>query len=279
MKGDGVTQADETLIGEGVVLDTAAATLGARTASALIDGVTLLTLFTVTFIPLNMFALSALDYAAATALVITHVVGVFVAVPVAVETLTRGRSVGKAALGIRIVRDDGGPIAFRQALSRGLLAFFELWITVGAIALIASVTNQRGKRVGDLLAGTYALQVRASKSQHSPLEVAPSLAAWADTIDIRRLPDGLALTVRQFLTRAPGLHPSSRDELGRSLAAELMPFVSPVPPAGTHPEAMLSTVLAVRRDREYAIAVANQEADADQAERIHRLPMGVPDVP
>jgi len=274
-----VTQSDETLIGEGVVLDTAAATLGARTAGALLDGLALLAFYTVTFIPLNIFAFAALDYAAMTALVITHAVGVFVGIPVAVETLTRGRSVGKLALGIRIVRDDGGPIAFRQALSRGLLGFFELWATVGAIALIASVTNQRGKRVGDLLAGTYALQVRASKSQHTPLAVAPSLASWAETIDIRRLPDGLALTVRQFLTRAPGLHPSSRDELGRSLAAELAPFVSPSPPPGTHPESMLSTVLAVRRDREYAIATANQEADAQQAERIHRLPLGVPDVP
>ena len=35
----------------------------------------------------------------------------FVGLPVAVETLTRGRSVGKLALGLRVVRDDGGSAA------------------------------------------------------------------------------------------------------------------------------------------------------------------------
>lgn len=274
-----MAHADQTLIGEGVVLDTASATLGARAAGAMLDGLVLMAVYLVSFIALNITVLNTLDFAALSAVTITHVILVFMGIPIAVETLTRGRSVGKLAMGLRIVRDDGGPIAFRQALARGLLGFFELWATVGAIALIASVMNQRGKRVGDLLAGTYSLQVRASKSQHTELYVAPSLQDWAETVDIRRLPDGLALTVRQFLTRAPKLHPSSREQLGRTLASELSPYVSPAPPDGTHPEAMMATVLAVRRDREYALAMAQQRADADQAERIHRLPLGVPDVP
>ena len=35
--------------------------------------------------------------------------------PVTFETLLRGRTPGKAAMGLRVVRDDGGPIGFRQA--------------------------------------------------------------------------------------------------------------------------------------------------------------------
>ena len=46
---------------------------------------------------------------------------VFLGYPVAMETLTRGRTLGKMALGLRVVRDDGGPITFRQALVRGLV--------------------------------------------------------------------------------------------------------------------------------------------------------------
>ncbi len=36
------------------------------------------------------------------------------------ETLSRGRSLGKLALGLRVVSDDGGPERFRQALMRAL---------------------------------------------------------------------------------------------------------------------------------------------------------------
>src|SRR5919112_957635 len=84
---------------------------------------------------------------------------VFVVVPTTVETLTRGRSLGKVAAGIRIVRDDGGPVRFRHALIRALAGVGEIWLTLGAVALITSMLNDRGKRVGDLLAGTYAVRV------------------------------------------------------------------------------------------------------------------------
>ena len=49
------------------------------------------------------------------------VVAVTVGVPTVVETLTRGRTLGKLALGLRVVRDDGGPITARHALTRALV--------------------------------------------------------------------------------------------------------------------------------------------------------------
>jgi len=274
-----VTSADETLIGEAVVLDTASATLGARAAGALLDVMALGILWFATFTLIVAPLIDVFDYTAWNALAFAHVIVTFIGVPVTLETLTKGRSVGKWALGLRIVRDDGGPIGFRQAVTRGMVGFFELWATAGGIALLTSAMNQRGKRMGDMLAGTYALQVRASKSQHSPLFMPQQLGAWAQSLDIRRLPDGLALQIRQFLTRAPKLHPTSRDQMGRMLASELSAFVSPQPPPGTHPEAMLMAVLTVRRDREYALAVANARVDEQQAARVHRLPLGVPDAP
>jgi uncharacterized RDD family membrane protein YckC len=274
-----VITADETLIGEAVVLDTASATLGARAAGALLDVVVLFGLWLGTFTWIVAPLMEVLDYTAWSALAFTHAIMMFVGVPVALETFSKGRSVGKWALGLRIVRDDGGPIGFRQAVTRGTVGFLELWVTAGGIALLTSAMNQRGKRMGDMLAGTYALQVRASKSQHSPLHMPPSLATWAQNLDIRRLPDGLALQIRQFLTRAPKLHPASRQDLGLSLASQLSAYVSPQPPPGTHPEAMMMAVLTVRRDREYALAISNTQSDSNQAARIHRLPLGVPDSP
>lgn len=273
-----MASADETIIGEGVALDTAAASLGSRAASALLDALVLGALyFGVTMLMVAVLP-ATLDFAAISAVYLTAAIGTFVGVPVVFETLTRGKSVGRYALGLRIVRDDGGPITVRQAVVRALVGVIELWMTAGSIALIASAANSRGKRVGDMLAGTYALQTRASSSQHLPLIVPFSLHAWARVVDIRRLPDGLALEARQFLTRAAALHPASRRQLGESLSARIAPHVSPLPPEGTHPETFLTAVLAVRRDREYALEVQRLHADSAQALAVHRLPHGVPDI-
>ena len=53
-------------------------------------------------------------------MLIIEVVLVFAGYPILMEWLTRGRTLGKIWLGLRVVRDDGGPIGFRQALVRGL---------------------------------------------------------------------------------------------------------------------------------------------------------------
>ena len=55
---------------------------------------------------------------------------IIVGYPVILETLTRGRSLGKFALGLRVVSDDGGPERFRQALMRGLAAVVEIWLVL-----------------------------------------------------------------------------------------------------------------------------------------------------
>ena len=65
-------------------------------------------------------------------------------------------------MGLRVVRDDGGPIRFRQALVRGLAGVFleKLGITYGLLALILIVAGASKKRLGDHLAGTIVLQER-----------------------------------------------------------------------------------------------------------------------
>src|SRR5690606_31280597 len=88
-----------------------------------------------------------------------------------------------------------------------------------------------------------------------PMTMPFGLEHWATNADMRRLPDGLALTARMFVARAPGMHVHARARLGTQLSAEFEKYVSPLPPAGTHPETFLTAVLAARREREYAVAV------------------------
>ncbi len=269
---------DSILIGEGVVLDARPASFATRAVGAIIDVVALVLLAVGLYLLLVVAGLrGGLDDAVMSALAITIIVVVLVVTPTTVETLTRGRSLGKLVMGLRIVRDDGGPVRFRHAVTRALVGVLELWLLMGSVALITSLVHPQGKRLGDLVAGTYSVRVRGAQKASAPLVMPPELAGWAARADIRRLPDGLALAARQFLGRAASLHVDSRIRLGGRLAGEVEAYVAPGPPPGTHPERFLAAVLAARRDREYARAVAaSRSADAEAA-WLHRLPHAVPD--
>lgn len=270
MSGDGI------VIGEGVALDARPASVVSRVLAALLDLAVLGVAVLLASVVLAVLPLSGSD-ATAAVLGVVAIVTITIAVPTAVDTLTRGRSLGRLALGIRIVRDDGGPIVARQAFVRALVGVVELWATLGSVATVCSLVHPQGKRLGDVLAGTYAVRVRGGGPARPPLVMPPHLARWARGADVARLPDGLALSVRQFLARSATLHPGSRVELGTSLRDEVARYVRPLPPHGTHPEDFLAAVVAERRDREYAALVRAAAAQDAEATRLHRLPHGVPD--
>ncbi len=128
--------------GDAVPLDLRPAGWPSRALAFAIDALVQLTALTL-LLGLTAFALSTADPAAGAATMLVIVVAVIVGYPVALETLTRGRTLGKAALGLRVVRDDGGPIRFRHALARALLGVFvDLWATIGIIALLSASSRR-----------------------------------------------------------------------------------------------------------------------------------------
>lgn len=269
---------DGTVLGEGVVVDARAASFAVRLLSGLIDALALLTVASVLVGAGSAVGIETLGSEdAATVLLLVAVVLVMVVVPVGLETLTRGYSLGKYAMGIRIVRDDGGPIRFRQALVRGLLGVLELWMTAGGLAVVVTFFNSRGRRLGDIMAGTYAVRTRSGGVRLTPLIMPPHLAGWARSADIRPLPDGYALAARQYLARAAGLDPTSRARLGQELAALLEPYVAPGPPLGTPPDLFLAALLAERRDRDFALALRSMQRAETRAATVRRLPWGLRD--
>ena len=118
-----------------------------------------------------------LNPASFAAVTLSSLVLALVGYPVTVETLSRGRTVGKLALGLRVVADDGGPVRFRQALVRGLAGVVECWLLAGIPALITSMLSARGKRLGDIFAGTFVLRERAARPSAVPFPAAQYPAA------------------------------------------------------------------------------------------------------
>ncbi len=242
---------DDLVTGEAVALDLPPASLGLRMASGLIDVAVTFALLVVVLVVFAVASIEA-DPALAQAAVIAVTLIVLVIVPTAVETLTRGRSLGKLALGLRSVRDDAGPISFQHALVRTLLGVVEVYLFFGVPAFFSMLVSSRGKRLGDYAAGTYVVRTRVTLALPHPRPVPPHLAGWAARADVTSLPTGLALGVRQYLGRAASLDPASRASVAARLAEEVGVHVAPPPPPGTTAEDFLAAVVGTRRERDLA---------------------------
>ncbi len=223
----------EIVTGEAVALDLRPASFATRALALLLDLALMLVVAVVLVLVLDR-VLPDLDDAAAQAVEVVLLAGVVVGLPTTVETLTRGRSLGKVAAGLRVVRDDGGPTRMRHALVRALVAVVEIFLTLGSVALVTSMLNVRGKRLGDLLAGTFVVRERGGRPIPPLPAMPPQLARWALTADIARLPDQLAVGARRFLGGAARLHPASRAQLGADLAGQVA-GLRRAPAAAGHP--------------------------------------------
>ena len=158
---------------------------------------------------------------------------------------------GKMVMGLRVVSDDGGPERFRQALFRSLAGFVEIWTFLGGPAVICSLASAKGKRIGDLFAGTVVISERGPKLPPPPV-MPPALAWWASSLELSGLGPEQAEMARQFLGRAAQLDPAVRDEMAYRIAADVAARISPPPPPGVPPQYVLAAVLAERHRRELA---------------------------
>ncbi|MFE6647757.1 RDD family protein [Nocardioides sp. NPDC057772] len=254
---------DDLITGDAVALDLPAAGVGMRLLSGLIDLLVTCALLVIVLI-VFMTAAFGTDDALAWAAYIAATATVFVVFPTTLETLTRGRSIGKLALGLRVVRDDGGAVSFHHTFVRALIGYVEIYATFGAAAFLTAMIHPRGKRLGDIAAGTYVIRVRVPLQPLAPIQMPPALAVWASRADVAAIPVGLSLAVRRFLSGEVGTHtdPARRHALAERLATSVQEYVAPGPPPGTPPEAYLAAVLATRRDRDAARLARDEELRA-----------------
>lgn len=272
----------DLVTGEAVALDLRSARLASRALAFSLD-----LLLQAGCLLLAVWGLGSLvshaDTALATALVLVLVVAAVVGWPVAWETATRGRSPGKMALGLRVVRDDGGPVRFRHALVRALVGVFaDFWTTGGCGAVISSLASKRGKRLGDQAAGTFVVRERTPGARHVPVALHPAAASWAAGLDLSGLTDDLALRARQYLGRIAQLDPAVAASLGAGLAGEIAARIGVSPPVGVHPAEFLAAVLAERQRRAFERARAAQGRSVgwgDVAAPAVAPPPGLPPTP
>ncbi|WP_333777880.1 RDD family protein [Streptomyces sp. IBSBF 3136] len=252
----------ELVTGEAVALELRPAKVPSRALAVLLDLVVAMVAYIAVTVAL-VAATASLDEAAQVALSIAAFLLVLVGAPIAVETLSHGRSLGKLVFGLRVVRDDGGPIRFRHALVRGAIGVVEILMTFGVVACIASLVSARGRRLGDVFAGTLVVRERIPVGRVGVVPPPPpGLAGRFTELDLSAVPDGLWLAVRQYLTRMPQLDPQVSWDMGQRLAADLTARTGAHPPQGVHPAAFLAAVVHERQAREARQAFAGRAAVA-----------------
>lgn len=252
-----------TLTGEAVALDLHPTGFVLRAVGAVLDFLVYMTIYVFLYYAvLISLILSGVEFAVLAAIAILLAVVCLVGLPITVETITKGKSIGKLAIGGRIVRLDGGAIGLRQASVRALVGVFEIYGTFGGAAALAGLLTARTQRLGDLLAGTYCQYERVSGRVTPLFGIPAELAAWARIVDVARMPTQLSRRIAQFLAQATQYSPDRRAHLAAELAAEATEYVAPVPPVSS--ELFLAGITVVRRERE-------AEALRLERERLARL--------
>lgn len=195
-------------------------------------------------------------------------------VPLAVEALTRGSSLGKWAFSLRVVRDDGGPASLRHIFVRRLVGVIEL-VLFGLPALVSMFLTTRGKRLGDLAAGTIVVR-QPTGALHPPLLMPPALAAWASTAVVLPVDRALRREALAFLRANAELSPAVRAAGGADLAERLRAYAETPVPAGAHPEQVIAAILVIERDKDWRRERTRVAATQERLGRATAGQFGIP---
>ena len=244
---------------EAVLLEFESASLGSRLLAILVDlavqGGVLFAFFTV-------FGIATADQSFSTAVAIIVVTVALFAVilgyPVAMETLWRGRSLGKAALGLRVVTMEGAPIRFRHAAVRGALGLVDFYVSSGLVATLAVLFSRDNRRLGDLAAGTRVLRERSAApppvAVHFPTP--PGYEQYAASLEVGPVTADEYELVRSFLLRVHQLTPVARASLAYRLANPLARKIGHTPPAQVVPETFLVCLASAYQRRHGGVSPA-----------------------
>jgi uncharacterized RDD family membrane protein YckC len=76
------------------------------------------------------------------------------------EYLLKGQTVGKLAMGIRVVKLNGENATLADYTMRWAFRIIDFWISAGSVAAIFIASSEKGQRLGDILAQTVMVKIK-----------------------------------------------------------------------------------------------------------------------
>jgi uncharacterized RDD family membrane protein YckC len=232
---------------EAVLLDFEVAGLASRLMSRLIDCLVLIGGFWALSIGISFIQLSVGD----TAAIVVILIGMsllFFGYPIVAELRMQGRTLGRRALGLRVVTNEGGPIRARHAVVRSLFQLIDLPFGIG---VIAGVLTPRTQRCGDLAAGTFVIrEPKQSKAVGAVVfPTPPGYEGYISLLDVATLTTAQYELLRSFLLRVLELDPPSRARIADRLARPLARQLRHTPPPTIGAEMFIVCVVAAYQRR------------------------------
>lgn len=135
------------------------ASIGERLLAFLIDGVILFAYWLVSLYLLAKFGVDSQSTGDVWAYYLVLGLPVFL-YHLLFETFMDGKSPGKAALKIRVVKLDGSKPGFGSYVARWIMRIVDISITSGGVAVVSILMTERGQRLGDMAAGTTVISER-----------------------------------------------------------------------------------------------------------------------
>ena len=212
---------------ERVSFDYQVAGLGTRAIAQVLDVLIILGILTAVF-----FVASAVAIVGSTGGVLFLVIGSFVVIFGyfwVSESLWSGQTIGKKAFRLRAVGDRGEPLTFAQAGIRNIVRIVDFLPYAYGIGLIVLFANGKGKRLGDLAAGTIVVkdsdhiwlwQLPGARSQPA-MPPTYAAAASAAELTLRRLDPELRRLVSSYARRRTDLSIEMRVQLATQVQASL----------------------------------------------------------
>ncbi len=208
------------------------------------------------------------------------------------EAFGDGQTPGKRIIGLRVVRDGGLSVTFEASAIRNIVRIVDMQpIVLYAVGLVSLVASARGKRLGDMAAGTIVVKegvlsapmaARLPAARPGAADAPPAAAPLAS-----RLTDAEFQLLDRFVTRRMDFDPERRQALGAQLAQQLAgalataqtqptdstPEARPSQRPSQHPSQRLINQLVLLHDEEQAArsrGVASRSETGAGRER-HRL--------
>jgi uncharacterized RDD family membrane protein YckC len=135
------------------------------------------------------------------------------------ETWWSGRTPGKRALGLRVVRDGGFPVDAGAAIIRNLVRIVEFGLGFYALSAVSALLSPENKRLGDFAAGTIVVRDRAEAVADLDAYLARPLHTQSGIAEADRV------LIERFLARRATLDPLARMRLAQRIAARVRPMV------------------------------------------------------